>query len=197
LINSPSDFTSLPKEFELTLRCRTSFGTKTIEATESRTLKVKVNEKPTMPLKVVGLDQDATAVPIKELVIQPGTTVSVKLIIERGENKGDISFGKEDCGRNLPHGCFVDNIGLSGLLIPAGQSEREVFITAAPWVPEQTRLFHLEGQVDGKPATLPILLKVQSSKLASLPNNTVPNNTVPNNTVPNNTVPNNTVPNNE
>jgi hypothetical protein len=62
--------------------------------------------------------------------------------------------------RNLPHGCYVDNIGLSGLLIPAGQSVREVFLTAAPWVDPQTRMFHLRAKVDGNPATLPIQIRV-------------------------------------
>jgi hypothetical protein len=160
LITTPKDISSVPKEFEISVRCRCSMGTKTIEGGETKKLKVKLNDKATMPVKVVGMHQDASAEPLRELQIRAGTTVSVKLLIERGENKGDISFGKEDSGRNLPHGCFVDNIGLSGLLIPAGQSEREVFITAAPWVQPQERLFHLESQVDGKPATLPILLKV-------------------------------------
>ncbi|MEZ6076210.1 MAG: hypothetical protein R3C56_11235 [Pirellulaceae bacterium] len=52
-------------------------------------------------------------------------------------------MGKEDSGRNLPHGAFVDNIGLSGLLIPEGQTQREFFITAAPKVAPGRRQFHL------------------------------------------------------
>ena len=123
-------------------------------------LVVKINEKPTMPLKVVALEQSPDAPAITELVIRPGQTISAKLVIERGENKGDIAFGGDDSGRNLPHGCYVDNIGLSGLLIPAGQSIREVFITAAPWVKEQSRPFHLRATVDGNPTTLPMQLRV-------------------------------------
>jgi hypothetical protein len=118
-----------------------------------------------MPLKLVSLEQDATAPALGELVIRPGQTISAKLVIERGENLGDISFGGDDSGRNLPHGCYVDNVGLSGLLIPAGQSTREVFITAAPWVPEQVRPFHLRANVDGNPTTTSILIRVVQDKL--------------------------------
>ena len=113
-----------------------------------------------MQVKVVGKDEGLDAPPLSVLEIRPGQTVSAKLWIERGENKADISFGGDDSGRNLPHGCYVDNIGLSGLLIPAGQSSREVFITAAPWVLPQSRVFHLRAKVDGNPTTLPILIRV-------------------------------------
>ena len=47
-------------------------------------------------------------------------------------SEGPVSFGKEDAGRNLPHGVFVDNIGLNGLMLLEGQNEREFFITASP-----------------------------------------------------------------
>ena len=113
-----------------------------------------------MQLKVVAKNQGPDAGSISEIVIRPGQTVSANLVIERGDNKSDISFGGDDSGRNLPHGCYVNNIGLSGLLIPAGQSVREVFITAAPWVPIQSRLFHLRAKVDGNPTTLPIQIRV-------------------------------------
>jgi hypothetical protein len=46
------------------------------------------------------------------------------------------------------------------LLIPTGQSSREVFITAAPWVSPQTRQFHIKAAVDGKPTTQPIVIKI-------------------------------------
>lgn len=151
---------SLPKEFELKLQATAQHRGRTIEAPVG-TLKVKVQPKPTMPLKLVGREDPSDAAPIRELRIRPGQTVSAKLVIERGGNAGDIAFGGDDSGRNLPHGCFVSNIGLSGLLIPAGQSEREVFITASPVVQPQQRWFHLRAQVDGNPTTLPVLLIVE------------------------------------
>ncbi len=96
-----------------------------------------------------------------ELVIHPGETITARLLAQRGDFTGRIDFGKADSGRNLPHGVYVDNIGLNGLMIPAGQTEREFFITAAPWVPETERLFHLRAIVKGNPTTWPILLKVR------------------------------------
>ncbi|MFN7733581.1 MAG: c-type cytochrome domain-containing protein [Pirellula sp.] len=151
---------SIPKEFELVLRATSQHRGRAIEAPVGK-LKVKVQPKPTMPLKLVGRDDPSDASPIRELRIRPGQTISAKLVIERRENAGDIAFGGDDSGRNLPHGCFVSNIGLSGLLIPAGQSEREVFITASPVVQPQQRWFHLRAQVDGNPTTLPVLLIVE------------------------------------
>ena len=159
-LQSPLDLTSFPKEFRLQVTCQSNLNGQSIEAGGMKELVVKINEKPTMPLKVVALEQSPDAPAITELVIRPGQTISAKLVIERGENKGDIAFGGDDSGRNLPHGCYVDNIGLSGLLIPAGQSIREVFITAAPWVKEQSRPFHLRATVDGNPTTLPMQLRV-------------------------------------
>ena len=35
------------------------------------------------------------------------------------------------------------------------------FITAAKWVPAQTRLFHLQAQVEGNQTSWPVLLKIR------------------------------------
>lgn len=100
--------------------------------------------------------------PPVELVIQPGQTISASLVVKRNKHGGDIDFGNAESGRNLPHGVYVDNIGLNGLRIIKGQGDvREVFITAAQWVPEQDRLFHLRANnIDGE-TTAPVLLKVR------------------------------------
>ncbi|MFM8702603.1 MAG: hypothetical protein ACKOHG_01830, partial [Planctomycetia bacterium] len=63
-------------------------------------------------------------------------------------------------GRNLPHGVYVDNIGLNGLLIEEGRHEREFFITAAPKAPPGRRLFHLRTAVDGGQTSPPAVLNV-------------------------------------
>jgi len=159
-LQSPTDLSTFGKDFKLQIACQTRVGNQDIQGKEKKELLVKINEKKAMQLKVIGIAQSPEATPLSELVIRPGQTISAQLVIERGENQADIAFGGDDSGRNLPHGCYVDNIGLSGLLIPAGQSVREVFITAAPWVREQTRPFHLRANVDGNPATLPILIRV-------------------------------------
>ena len=151
----------LPKDFELTLRAKSTHRGGYVVADQVAKLKVKISDKPAMKLKLVAKDGAENSPPLTELRLQPGQTISAKLIIERGDLKGDISFGGDDSGRNLPHGCFVDNIGLSGLLIPAGQSTREVFITAAPITAKQERVFHLRCQVDGNPTTMPVKLIVE------------------------------------
>jgi Tol biopolymer transport system component len=102
-----------------------------------------------------------------ELVIEPGTTVTAKVRVERQGHDGVISFGNEDSGRNLPHGVYVDNIGLNGLLLLETQDERTFFITAAKWVPESTRLFHLTARVDGNQSSLPVRIRVRSGRTAS------------------------------
>lgn len=97
---------------------------------------------------------EATAV---VLSIRPGQTINAFLTLDRLKHKTVVSFGKEDAGRNLPYGVFVDNIGLNGLLLLKGQSEREFYITASPVAEPGTYPFHLKSNVDGVtsyPATL-------------------------------------------
>ena len=96
-----------------------------------------------------------------EFEIAPGETIRLKVVVDRPNNKGEVSFGKEYSGRNLPHGLYVDNIGLNGLLLLDGQQERDFFITAAKWVPEQSRLFHLQSGANGGIVTPPVLLHVR------------------------------------
>ncbi len=98
-----------------------------------------------------------------ELTIHPGETISAIVRAHRAKDfKEQVPFGKEDSGRNLPFGVFVDNIGLSGLLILADRDERQFFITAGPeWLPDTTRLFHLRTTAAGVQTTRPVLLHVK------------------------------------
>lgn len=128
---------------------------------------VKVDTKPKVRLAIVPALGGAKPVggeaggPL-EFEIAPGETIMLQVNAERLNHKGEVSFGKEDAGRNLPHGIFVDNIGLNGLLLLQDQDQREFFLTAAPWVPEQSRLFHLRTSSAGGPASQPVLLHVRS-----------------------------------
>ncbi|MEM8955097.1 MAG: c-type cytochrome domain-containing protein [Verrucomicrobiota bacterium] len=96
-----------------------------------------------------------------ELTVEPGETVTAIVRARRGEFEERIEFGKQDSGRNLAHGLIIDNIGLNGLMIPVGKTEQRFFITAADWVPESTRTFHLRTVQDPKVATQAIRLKVR------------------------------------
>ena len=96
-----------------------------------------------------------------ELAIEPGQTIQAKVRIERNGFEGRVEFGKADAGRNLPHGLYVDNIGLNGLMIVEGQTERDFFITAAKWVPATTRLFHLKASAQGGQTSVPVIIHVR------------------------------------
>ena len=106
-------------------------------------------------------ESDAASGSLQPVVLQirPGQTIQAIARVERLKHKGVISFGKEDSGRNLPHGVFVDNIGLNGLLLLEGQSDRDFFVTAAKWVQPSTSTFFLKSNVDGI-TTLPVTLQV-------------------------------------
>ncbi len=96
-----------------------------------------------------------------ELTIHPGETVTAMVRADRIDFEGRIEFGKEDSGRNLAHGLIIDNIGLNGLMIPEQASEQRFFITAADWVPESTRTFHLRTGGDGGRVTQTIVIHVK------------------------------------
>jgi hypothetical protein len=92
-----------------------------------------------------------------EITITPGGSTKCRLRVERNGFNDRIAFGVD----NLPHGVIVDDIGLSGVLIPEGQTERTVFLRAEPWVSEQSRLFHATAQVEGNQSSLPMRLVVK------------------------------------
>lgn len=95
-----------------------------------------------------------------ELTIHPGETIVATVLIERNEFAGGVPLGNDDSGRNLPHGVYIDNIGLNGLLVIENQNERVFFITAAPMATPQDRWFHLKARIGGEPCSLPVLLHV-------------------------------------
>lgn len=92
-----------------------------------------------------------------ELTIAPGQTIPAWLKIKRNGHEDLVTFFAE----NLPHGVIVADIGLNGVLIPKGESERQIFFNAARWVPDQDRLFHMIEQQAGRQTSLPVLLKVR------------------------------------
>ena len=95
-----------------------------------------------------------------ELTIAPGETITARVHIQRNNDfNGRVGF--EAIDQNLPHGIIVDNVGLSGLLIVEGKAQRQFFLTAANWVPEQTRVFHLRSKEEGGQTSWPIILHVR------------------------------------
>jgi hypothetical protein len=127
---------------------------------------IKLGMKPKL---LVGLEPAGSASTNKpsteplELTIAPGQTIPAWLKVQRNGHEDLITFTVD----NLPHGVIVDNIGLNGVLIPKGQNEREIFLTAAKWVPEEDRLcFAIENQA-GRQTSRPVLLHVRMTTTAS------------------------------
>ena len=55
----------------------------------------------------------------------------------------------------------MDNIGLSGVLVRKQETERQIFLTARPWVPETERMIHAVAQGVGNQASPAIRLRVK------------------------------------
>jgi WD40 repeat protein len=92
-----------------------------------------------------------------EMTLAPGQTIPAWLRVRRNGLDDLITFTVED----LPHGVIVDNIGLNGVLIPKGQNERQIFLTAAKWVPETDRLCYAVESQAGRQTSLPVWLHVR------------------------------------
>jgi WD40 repeat protein len=150
----------IPNDFKVTFTPRARLKSGVDIQAKPIELLVKKGEPTSLKVRIVASGQEFQGEELNEVTIKAGTTVRVQLAIDRGGIDGDLPFGNEESGRNLPHGVFVDNIGLNGLLIPASESSREVFITAAPWVPEQTRYFHLRAEGHGSPTSAPVRIRV-------------------------------------
>lgn len=126
---------------------------------------VKLESKPSvvvelLPASSSAVVKDVAGEPL-ELAIEPGQTIQARVRIERNGFGGRVGFGKADGGRNLPHGLYIDDIGLNGLLIVETESERDFFITAAKWVPEQSRMFHLKSDAQGGHTSRPVIIHVR------------------------------------
>lgn len=123
---------------------------------------LKLAQAPRITVTIHSLD--ATGKPSvehsSELTAVSGQTTRALLRVTRNNFEGNVEFGKEDAGRNLPHGVIVDNIGLNGLMLLPGQTEREVFLKVASWVPEMSRPFYLKSNVDGI-TSLPVMIHVR------------------------------------
>jgi hypothetical protein len=92
-----------------------------------------------------------------ELTIAPGQTISAWLGVARDAHKGFVTFEVQ----NLPHGVIVADIGLNGVLIPANETQRQIFLVCAPWVRDQDRLVFAKAKEAGGPTSKPLLLKVR------------------------------------
>jgi WD40 repeat protein len=123
---------------------------------------LKVADKPKLTVTILDADGNGPAAPGEPLTfrIRPGETIQARVRAERLDFADRIELGGDDSGRNLPFACYVDNIGLNGLLIVEGQTEREFFITASPVAKPGRRLFHLRATADAGQCSPPAVLEV-------------------------------------
>lgn len=107
-----------------------------------------------------------------ELAIAPGQTVPAMLrVVRRAGNTNLVNLDVD----GLPFGVIVDNIGLNGVQVRAGENEREIFLTAAPWVPEQEALCFAVMQsarndalsAPGTQTSFPVRIKVRRPAVTS------------------------------
>ena len=122
---------------------------------------IEVSDSPKL---LVELTPDVTPsrghkeLPVVEL--RAGTSTTATIRITRIDHDGRVGFGSEDGAVNAPHGVYVDNIGLNGVLIVEGQNERQFFITAEPWVQPMERVIFVQSDVSGNPTSNPVLLRI-------------------------------------
>lgn len=126
--------------------------------------KIEVSDSTKLLVKLVP-DHEPTAgeadLPVIEL--KPGGKTTATIKITRKDHDARVGFGSEDAAVNAPHGVYVDNIGLNGVLIVEGQSERQFFITAEPWVKPMERVIFVESGDADKPTSNPVILRILPS----------------------------------
>lgn len=90
------------------------------------------------------------------ITVRPGGRVSALLKVQRFDHNERVTFDVE----NLPFGVIVDDIGLSGILIPEGASERRIFINCTAWAPGTERPCYARVREGPNPTSSPVMLEV-------------------------------------
>ena len=120
--------------------------------TKSVTLpaRIVVGEKPKMTVTLLPESES------NEIVIRPGQRVRAMLRLNRDGYDDQLNIDLE----NLPHGVIVDHIGLNGVLIRKGETERQIEFHCADWVEPTQRLIFGVGRGQGDQASNSVLLRV-------------------------------------
>ncbi len=148
-------------EKSIRLVARATVGDRLVEREVGTIGKLKLGERPSAIASIHPIEHDVPEDESWTLQVRRGETAMARIKVRRKEGfNGEIRFGNEKSGRNTSHGVYVDNIGLSGLLVREGETEREFFLTADPVTVPGKRLFHLQASIDGDVTTLPIVVEV-------------------------------------
>jgi hypothetical protein len=131
---------------------------------------IKLGEAPKFTLTLIPTNSNFVTIGsqvIPEIVISPGESMSAMIKVQRNGETNIISLDMD----NLPHGVLVDNVGLNGVQVRAGEDEREIFLTAFKWVPETDRLCQIvvksaraTAGSQGLQTSFPVMLKVRHKK---------------------------------
>jgi hypothetical protein len=127
---------------------------------------IKLDDKPRPTLRIAAAEggakplRDPADGPL-EFEVERGRTIELRVVLARNGHVGTVPLGNEGSGRNLPHGVYVDNIGLNGLLITETQDGRNFFVTADATAAPQARVFHLTTAVAGGQSSRPVILHVR------------------------------------
>ena len=79
------------------------------------------------------------------VVIRPGEDVTIMVKVERGKAfSGRVPINVQ----NLPQGVRVLNVGLNGVLVRDGETERSITLHAEPWVKAVERPFYAVGKAE-------------------------------------------------
>jgi len=163
-IYAPVDTPAWDGEVQPKITARAMINHRWIERDAGTAGKLTLADRGNATLAIYPDNGDASAKPLQphEVVsARRGETISLIVRADRKEGfKNEISLGKEQAGRNLPFGAYVDNIGLNGLLIRQNESERQFFITVDEMTELGKRTFFLNGNSDGGITTPPITLEV-------------------------------------
>ncbi len=134
---------------------------KVVERSVGSVGELTLGDRPNAIPSIHPIDRDVPEDEDWVLTVKRGETVSARVVIRRKEGfTNEVSFGKENAGRNTAHGVYVDNIGLNGLLVRQDEDEREFFLTADPITAPGKRTFFLVGEIDGNVSTHPITVEV-------------------------------------
>ncbi|MCS7467998.1 hypothetical protein NZK35_15190 [Stieleria sp. ICT_E10.1] len=149
-------------EIEPTLTAAATINATRVERQAGSPGKLKFDPSPAQVIPIIKpADAEIAAHENWTLQVRRGETVSARVLVQRRDGfENEVSFGKEQSGRNASQGVYVDNIGLNGLLIVAGASQREFFVTADPTAVPGKRSFFLTAGVDGGLASHPITVEV-------------------------------------
>ena len=125
---------------------------------------IKLDRQPKLDIRVVLDNKSFESDGLPVLLVPAGKTIKCRLEVTRKGHEGVIGFGREEAAWNIPHGLYVDNIGLNGVLMLANENQRDVFITCEPWVHAQERPIFFEAIIDGRPTSKPMMLRVIPSE---------------------------------